>query len=242
MRQIATERHLQDQPAVVLLCGVSPGQAAAEAAARSAALAAEGLWVDTDARHPRAVLLCLPGALGPALPRLRQLREAWPRLPLFVLAPQARDVDQVLALEMGADAVLPEDTAPMLLAARLRALWRWQPPAAGAGLPGPEQVLRFGELCIDREQRQVTLAQRAVPLTEGEFEVLWLLASRSGEPMSRRELQRRLRGDGAEAADGRGIDSRIYRLRGKLGDRSRSSPGIRTVRHHGYLFSPAAWA
>lgn len=218
-----------------------------------AALAAEGLSVDTLAparAAVRALLLVTPGALGPALPQVRDLRQAWPQSPLLVLCPAPRDVDQVLALEMGADEVLAIGTAPVVLAARLRALWRWQQrqgDAAPAG-DGAARRLRFGSLAIDREQRSVTLANQTVPLTEGEFEVLWLLASHSGEPLSRREMLQRLRGiDPALGAasndlDGdRSIDSRVYRLRGKLGDRSRAAPGIRTVRHRGYLFAPAVW-
>jgi two-component system response regulator RstA len=215
-----------------------------------AALAAEGLSVEAGTVHgqARAALLCVGGALGPALPLLRELREQWPLLPLVVLCATLRDVDQVLALEMGADEVLADDTAPVVLAARLRALWRWQRRLLAAPLEpaGAPRLLRFGGLAIDREQRVATLAGRPLALTEGEFEVLWLLAAHSGEPLSRREMLQRLRGldptRADDALDGdRSIDSRVYRLRGKLGDRSRAAPGIRTVRHRGYLFAPAAW-
>ena len=79
-----------------------------------------------------------------------------------------------------------------------------------------------------------------VPLTEGEFEVLWLLASQAGQPVSRADLLRRLRGLPYQRID-RSIDCRVYRIRGKLGDADGLSQHIRTVRNCGYLFVPSAW-
>ena len=90
------------------------------------------------------------------------------------------------------------------------------------------------------DSRLVTLAGRAVPLTEGEFEVLWLLASHAGKTLSRHDILKRVRGLDDHPTD-RSIDSRVYRIRAKLGDRDRAAPRIRTVRHHGYLFSTADW-
>ena len=63
------------------------------------------------------------------------------------------------------------------------------------------------------------LEDRELPLSEGEFEVLWLLASHAGRALSRREILQRVRGLDDHPTD-RSIDSRVYRIRAKLGDKS----------------------
>ena len=89
-------------------------------------------------------------------------------------------------------------------------------------------------------ERRVRLGSSDIAFTEGEFEVLWLLASQAGHAVSRVEMLRRLRGLPYQRID-RSIDCRIYRIRAKLGDADGPAQRIRTVRNCGYLFSPAAW-
>lgn len=206
------------------------------------ALAAEGLRVDSQAgealrgpvQPPDAVVLHLAGGLAPSLPRLRTLRALLPRQPLLVALRGLRELDQVLALEMGADDVVDLATSPAVVAARLRALWRRADAATGEAEP-PE--LCVGSLRLSRWQRRAWCGERELPLTEGEFAVLWLLAARAGMPVSRDEILRRVRGLDAHPLD-RSIDSRVYRLRGKLGAGPGGQPRIRTVRHVGYLLVP----
>jgi DNA-binding response OmpR family regulator len=104
----------------------------------------------------------------------------------------------------------------------------------------PARELRFGRLELLLLPRQVRLAEQLVPLTEGEFEVLWLLASQAGRALSRRELLHCVRGLDDHPLD-RSIDSRVYRIRAKLGDDQAALQRIRTVRNHGYVFSPVGW-
>jgi DNA-binding response OmpR family regulator len=62
----------------------------------------------------------------------------------------------------------------------------------------------------------------------------------AGQPVSRADLLRRLRGLPYQRID-RSIDCRVYRIRGKLGDVDGPSQRIRTMRNCGYLFSSAPW-
>ena len=190
----------------------------------------------------QALVLHAGGALAPQWALVRSLRARWPQLPLIIVAQSLRDLDQVLALEMGADDVIDAALAAPVVAARLRALWR-RAAAPGADDGSEREApreLRFGALHVRRLEREVLLAGRPVPLTEGEFEVLWLLASHAGQALSRREILKRVRGLDDQPLD-RSIDSRVYRIRAKLGDSQVSPPRIRTVRHQGYAFSPNGW-
>ncbi len=214
------------------------------------ALAAEGLrpharsWdaalgSEVDGDRPDAWIVHLSRALPEQLARLRQLRAQAPREPLLTVCTALRDLDHVLALEMGADDVLDAGVGAPVVAARLRALWRRCDAARDAPLRHPEQ-LQFGELTLRLRERRVTLRRVEVPLTEAEFEVLWLLALRAGHAVSRLELVRQIRGLDYQRLD-RSIDCRVYRIRLKLGDGDAAHQRIRTVRNRGYLFAPSPW-
>ena len=86
----------------------------------------------------------------------------------------------------------------------------------------------------------VLLGDQVVPLSEGEFEVLWLLASHAGEILSRDTLLKALRGVEYDGLD-RSIDVAVSRLRKKLGDDPNEPHKIKTVRNKGYLFVRAGW-
>lgn len=206
------------------------------------ALEGEGLRADCSAawadETPLAVVLHVTRRLPDQLGLLRELRARDGGAPLVVVCQQLRDLDHVLALEMGADDVLDAATAPAVVAARLRALARRRNAGSERG-NGPDH-LSFGALDLHLRERRVLLRGTDIAFTEGEFEVLWLLASQAGQAVSRAELLRRLRGLPYQRMD-RSIDCRIYRIRAKLGDNDGPAQRIRTVRNCGYLFSPAAW-
>lgn len=213
----------------------------------SRALTAEGLRNHTRAwdgamtqpvPRPDAWIVHLSRGLPEQLARLRNLRAEAPDEPLVTVCSALRDLDHVLALEMGADDVLDASVPAPVVAARLRALWR-RFGRGSAAATQPEQ-LQFGALSLLLRERRAVLRQAAVPLTEGEFEVLWLLALRAGHAVSRLELVRQLRGLDYQRLD-RSIDCRVYRIRMKLGDSDPSLQRIRTVRNRGYLFAASPW-
>jgi two-component system response regulator ParR len=218
-----------------------PGAAAAWVTAlRAEGLNARCLPLEGTGRAgdapPDAWVLHLTRGLPPQLARLRALRCAAPQVPLVAACQGLRDLDHVLALEMGADDVIDTALSAPVVAARLRALWR-----RGGERPDeqPEQLC-FGRLQLIRRERRAVLGQRPMALTEGEFELLWLLAVRAGHVVRRCDLVPHLRGLEYQRAD-RSIDCCVYRLRAKLGDHDPTARRIRTVRNRGYLFSPLAW-
>ncbi len=200
------------------------------------ALRNEGIAVDgspADAIAQARLLYCTP-RVAEHLSLLREWRARDALLPLVVVCPALRELDQVLALEMGADDAIDADTGAAVVAARLRALWRRTSGVPAATL----QQLHFGRLSLHLRERRVQLGGERIELTECEFEVLWLLAQQAGRAVSRTELLERLHGLPWQRI-GRSIDCRVYRLRAKLGDGA--AQRIRTVRNCGYLFSPARW-
>ena len=93
-------------------------------------------------------------------------------------------------------------------------------------------TLLVGDLQIDVERRQVWRAGSQVELTPMEFDILHLLARRSGQVFSARQIYEAVATDSFDTS-WTGISSMVYKLRRKLG-----TDTIETVRGHGYRFTP----
>ena len=170
-------------------------------------------------------------------------REVRPFYNGYILMFTAREeeIDQVVGLEIGADDYLLKPVKPRLLLAKIKAFLRRdqvaQPlPTAQATI----EPLNFGLLSIDTQQRSVSLDNTSVQLTDGEYDVLVLLAKNAGNILSRNDIVEQIKGyhyDGIE----RSIDNHISQLRKKLGDDARNSFKIKTIRSKGYLFVASGW-
>jgi DNA-binding response OmpR family regulator len=174
--------------------------------------------------------LMLPGKDGLAI--CRELRRT-DRTPVLILTAKGEDIDQVLGLEMGADDYVVKPVEPRVLLARIEAILRRARPAQGAP---KEARLTAGPLEIDAGKRSAAIAGRALELTTGDFDILWLLASRQGSVVTRDEILRVVRGIDYDGLD-RSIDARICRLRRKLQEAGGAESMIKTVRLRGYLFA-----
>ena len=181
---------------------------------------------------PEVVILdlMLPGKDGLAI--CRELR-AGNRTPILMLTAKGDSIDQVVGLEMGADDYVVKPVEPRVLLARVEALLR----RARSAPPEPREAkLTAGRLAIDGGKRAATIDGHAVELTTGDFDILWLLASRAGSVVTRDEILRVVRGIDYDGLD-RSIDARICRLRRKLEDAGGAESMIKTVRLRGYLFA-----
>lgn len=174
--------------------------------------------------------LMLPGKDG--LTICRELRRH-DRIPILMLTAKGESIDHVLGLEMGADDYVVKPVEPRVLLARIEALLR---RVRAAGQPPREARLVAGRLAIDAARRAATIDSRAVELTTGDFDILWLLASRQGVVVTRDEILRVVRGIDYDGLD-RSIDARICRLRRKLQEAGGAESMIKTVRLRGYLFA-----
>ncbi|HEX3096235.1 MAG TPA: response regulator [Usitatibacter sp.] len=175
--------------------------------------------------------LMLPGKDG--LTICRELRARGGALPILMLTAKGENIDQVLGLEMGADDYVVKPVEPRVLLARVEALLR---RATSRGAREPQAALTAGRIAIDGSRRAATLDGRGIELTTGDFDILWLLASRHGTVVTRDEILRVVRGIDYDGLD-RSIDARICRLRRKLQDAGGAETMIKTVRLKGYLFT-----
>lgn len=185
-----------------------------------------------DRLKPDLVILdlMLPGKDG--LTICRELRRH-DRIPILMLTAKGENIDQVLGLEMGADDYVVKPVEPRVLLARIEALLR---RVRSAPQEVREAKLNAGRLAIDGARRAATIDARSVELTTGDFDILWLLASRQGSVVTRDEILRVVRGIDYDGLD-RSIDARICRLRRKLQEAGGAESMIKTVRLRGYLFA-----
>lgn len=233
---------VEDDPEVGQLIAAWLGKHDIEVVAESRGDRAE----DTILREqPDLVLLdiMLPGKDGLTL--CRDLRPRWPG-PIVLLTSLDSDMNHILALELGACDYILKTTPPPVLLARLRLHLRQSLHSNTVGKshtqPGlmPHRPLRFGTLCIDPVNRQVTLDTQDVTLSSADFDLLWELATHAGQIMDRDALLKNLRGVSYDGLD-RSVDVAVSRLRKKLGDSAAEPFRIKTVRNKGYLFAPHAW-
>ena len=179
----------------------APDAVAARAALR-AGPAPAFLLLDSDALGASAAL-----ALCREL-RLAEARAGTPRAPIVLWMRKAAPRAVRAALAAGADdcrAPQPAATFAALLSTRV-------PPSAApdGGLP-PDDVR------VDPRSGAVLLAGEPLALTSSEAAALRILVAWNGEPRTRAQLLRDLRGDDAGSVQPRSVDSLVADLRAKLG-------------------------
>jgi DNA-binding response OmpR family regulator len=166
--------------------------------------------------------LMLPGMDG--LDVCRSLRRE-SNIPIVMLTARIEEADRLIGLELGADDYITKPFSPRELVARVRTVLR-----RASGDPSSE-VIRVGEIVLDRTRYQATFPDRAVTLTPTEFELLATMMSQPGRIFTRGQLLNAVRGVAFESYE-RAIDSHIRNLRHKL------EPGeyIITIHGVGYKF------
>ena len=139
---------------------------------------------DILAAAPDLVLLdlTLPGTDGQFI--ARDLREH-SQVPIIVLTSRTTEIDEVMAMNLGADDFIPKPYRPRVLVARIQALLR---RADG----GAATILSHNGLELDSARSVVRANEREVELTKNECRILALLMSRAGQVVSRADIMRDL--------------------------------------------------
>ncbi len=150
--------------------------------------------------------------------------------PIILLTARVDDDERVIGLELGADDYVTKPFRPRELVARVRAVLR------RVGKSEPQgKVLQVADITLDRDTREVTVADRSVDLTPSEFDLLTALMSSPGRVYSRLDLLDVIQGVRYEGYE-RTIDTHIKNLRSKIEPEPRSPHYIETVYGVGYRF------
>lgn len=157
-------------------------------------------------------------------------------IPIIMLTALGDVADRITGLELGADDYIAKPFSPKELEARIRSVLRRVGKTNASGIPN-SGVLQAGNLKIDTNKRQVYKGSDRIRLTDMEFSLLELLASRSGDAFSRSDILQSVWGYAPDGhVDTRVVDVHISRLRAKLEDDPSHPELILTARSTGYLF------
>ena len=169
------------------------------------------LWAEQYEYDLVLLDLMLPGLTGEEF--IAQMRRK-KTMPILVLSAKAGLEDRVNVLRLGADDFIskPFDNAEVLarVEAQLRRYRQFSAPAEAG------EVLRLGDLVLDREAVRVTAGGTDVALTAREFEILALLLSHPKKVYTREQLYENVWG-GEYMGDDNTVNVHISNLRSKLG-------------------------
>jgi len=149
--------------------------------------------------------LGLPDMDGAVL--LRWFRQQRPELPVIVLTARANESDVVLGFKQGAFDYVTKPFSPRILLARVDAIRDRR--AADAG------PVRLGALLLDFERYEASSDGEPLHLTTREMDILKLLHTHEGRPVSRHDILDEVWGMSSDAGP-RTVDTHIALLRKKV--------------------------
>jgi two-component system cell cycle response regulator CtrA len=199
------------------------------------ALKSAGFGVDETSSVEEALEICRyypldvlvvdlrPDILGyQAICRFRAARVG---TPLLAILASTDGEARVRALSMGADDVVSGGYLAHELIARIKALAR-----RGKGLARPR--LKVGNVSLDLLAREASVDGQTIGLTNKEYAILEVLATRMGAAVRKEAFLRQLY-DGLDEPSTKAIDVTVCRLRHKLRAAGADNV-IRTIHGHGY--------
>jgi two-component system phosphate regulon response regulator PhoB len=168
----------------------------------------------------------LPKVSGIEVCRRLRARGETRNLPIIMLTARGEETDRIRGLDTGADDYVVKPISMTELAARIRAVLRRIRPGLA------EDVIRHGDIVMDRVAHRVKRSAREVHLGPTEFRLLDYLMQHPRRVFSREQLL-----DAVWGADiyveVRTVDVHIGRLRKALTGGGEVDP-VRTVRSAGY--------
>jgi two-component system phosphate regulon response regulator PhoB len=170
----------------------------------------------------------LPGVSGIELCRRLRRHDATRTVPILMLTARGEEGDRVRGLATGADDYVVKPFSVPEVLARVKALLRRAAPSRVA------DVLRAGDIALNRTAHRVTRREREVRLGPTEFRLLAFFMENAGRVLSRQQLLDAVWGRDV-FIDGRTVDVHVGRLRKAL-IRGADPDPIRTVRGAGYAF------
>ena len=188
-------------------------------------------WEMANACHYDLIILdlMLPGLGGTEV--LKRIRQQGSKMPILILTAHANTSEKVANFEAGADDYLTKPFAFEELLVRVKALFR-------RGGADPSDVLRIGDLEIDRASQQVKRAGKKIELTSKEYSLLEYLSANAGRVMSRTMIIEHVWDESFQGLTNI-VDVYVRHLRSKVDD-NHPKKLIRTVRGVGYAISDEA--
>ncbi len=179
---------------------------------------------------PDLILLdiMLPGMDGLEVCKKLKNSEITRELPIIMLTARGEEEDIIRGFEHGADDYVTKPFSPKVLISRIKAVLKRQK----VDKYEQDLIVKIHELTINPQKHEFLLGNSPLKLTNAEFKVLHLLASKPGWVLTRYQIIDEIKGEDYEVTD-RSVDVLMVGLRKKLDN---YGSYIETVRGVGYRF------
>lgn len=161
---------------------------------------------------------------------LREIRKNDLLTPVIFITAKTQPEDIVLGLETGADDYLTKPFETAVLMARVESVLRRYQAQKKTTPSQNFSRLNYRTLSMNLDTHEVTFDQAPLHLTRSEFRILSELISNCEKVLTRDQLVEKTQGEGVSVTH-RTIDTHVFGLRKKLGDKS---DWIETIRGVGY--------
>ena len=155
----------------------------------------------------------------------REIRQS-SKVPIIMLTARSEERDELQGFELGVDEYISKPFSPKILVARVSAILR-----RVHGMT-EEDIIRAGDIEINKAAHIVRIDGNPVELSYKEFELLTYFAENQGIALSREKILNNV-WNYDYFGDARTIDTHVKKLRSKLGDKG---DYIKTVWGMGYKF------
>ena len=174
-------------------------------------------------KHPDTALVILD-VMMPNMNGIAACREirTFSEVPILMVTARDDEETEIFGLRGGADQYVSKPVKMRAFMERVRSMLRRS---------GSREKLSFGALEIDLASSAVRAAEREVPLTPKEYDLLLFLAQTPNTVKSREQILHAV-WNIDYYGDGRTVDTHVKNLRMKLGD---CGDLVKTVRGRGYM-------
>ncbi|MBQ5952159.1 MAG: response regulator transcription factor [Lachnospiraceae bacterium] len=156
-------------------------------------------------------------------------------VPILMLSAKAEGSDRVLGLESGADDYLVKPFYQQELLARVKALLRRYDDLGSIRETGADDLVRVGDIVLDRSRKQLLVRGEYVHLTATEYGILQVLMEHPGRVFSAEEIYSRV-WDGESFSVENTVMVHIRRIRAKLEIDPKKPEHLKVVWGIGYVF------
>lgn len=164
---------------------------------------------------------------------LTELRKST-EVPVLMLTARDNEIDKVSGLRLGADDYLTKPFSISEFIARVQSLIRRYTVFNGQR-NNFDKVIHLKGFLMDNKDRKLIINDKSIDLTSKEFDVLYLLASKNGKVLTKKQIYNEVWND-EYAFDDSNIMSYMSKLRKKLEIQSGNRNYIQTVWGVGYRF------